>query len=146
MRKSIIWLRGHRVHPLSLRLIIFETILYELIILIAVSVFRGDVVTMECVEKIIKKDWIHPLTSEKLSEKDIIPLQRVSVCNPMPGVLFKLSIHCLCYILIPPYKCLVTVPRGEHCSLTLKISPRPLTQVSRANPLPSLLKKTLVTL
>lgn len=36
----------------------------------------GDVVTMECVEKIIKKDWIHPLTSEKITEKDIIPLQR----------------------------------------------------------------------
>uniref|UniRef100_A0A1B6CB42 Nitric oxide synthase-interacting protein homolog n=2 Tax=Clastoptera arizonana TaxID=38151 RepID=A0A1B6CB42_9HEMI len=36
----------------------------------------GDVITMECVEKIIKKDWIHPLTNEKLSEKDIIPLQR----------------------------------------------------------------------
>ncbi|GLV32222.1 uncharacterized protein CBL_11821 [Carabus blaptoides fortunei] len=36
----------------------------------------GDVVTMECVEKIIKKDWIHPLTSEKLKEKDIIPMQR----------------------------------------------------------------------
>lgn len=33
---------------------------------------------MECVEKIIKKDWIHPLTGEKLTEKDIIPLQRVS--------------------------------------------------------------------
>lgn len=39
--------------------------------------YRGDVVTMECVEKIIKKDWIHPLTGEKLTEKDIIPLQRV---------------------------------------------------------------------
>lgn len=39
--------------------------------------FRGDVVTMECVEKIIKKDWIHPITSEKLTEKDIIPMQRV---------------------------------------------------------------------
>ncbi|XP_073975127.1 nitric oxide synthase-interacting protein homolog [Rhodnius prolixus] len=36
----------------------------------------GDVVTMECVEKIIKKDWIHPITSEKLTEKDIIPMQR----------------------------------------------------------------------
>lgn len=43
--------------------------------------FRGDVVTMECVEKIIKKDWIHPLTSEKITEKDIIPLQRVSSTN-----------------------------------------------------------------
>lgn len=36
----------------------------------------GDVVTMECVEKIIKKDWLHPLTNEKLTEKDIIPMQR----------------------------------------------------------------------
>uniref|UniRef100_A0A182XMW0 Nitric oxide synthase-interacting protein homolog n=1 Tax=Anopheles quadriannulatus TaxID=34691 RepID=A0A182XMW0_ANOQN len=36
----------------------------------------GDVVTIECVEKIIKKDMIHPLTNEKLSESDIIPLQR----------------------------------------------------------------------
>ncbi|KAL1116990.1 hypothetical protein AAG570_004318 [Ranatra chinensis] len=36
----------------------------------------GDVVTMECIEKIIKKDWIHPLTGEKLTEKDIIPMER----------------------------------------------------------------------
>ncbi|CAK9796953.1 Nitric oxide synthase-interacting protein homolog [Anthophora quadrimaculata] len=36
----------------------------------------GDVVTMECVEKIIKKDWINPLDSTKLKESDIIPLQR----------------------------------------------------------------------
>lgn len=36
----------------------------------------GDVVTMDCVEKVIKKDWTHPLTSQKLTEKDIIPLQR----------------------------------------------------------------------
>lgn len=40
-------------------------------------IFSGNVVTMECVEKIIKKDWIHPLTSQKLTESDIIPLQRV---------------------------------------------------------------------
>lgn len=39
---------------------------------------RGDVVTMECIEKLIKKDMIHPLTSIKLKDKDIIPLQRVS--------------------------------------------------------------------
>lgn len=45
---------------------------------IAVIKTTGDVVTMECVEKIIKKDWIHPLTNEKLTEKDIIPLQRGS--------------------------------------------------------------------
>uniref|UniRef100_A0A182Y1B0 Nitric oxide synthase-interacting protein homolog n=1 Tax=Anopheles stephensi TaxID=30069 RepID=A0A182Y1B0_ANOST len=36
----------------------------------------GDVVTIECIEKIIKKDMIHPLTNEKLSDSDIIPLQR----------------------------------------------------------------------
>lgn len=36
----------------------------------------GDVITMECVEKIIKKDWINPLDSTKLTEADIIPLQR----------------------------------------------------------------------
>ncbi|XP_065171767.1 nitric oxide synthase-interacting protein homolog [Atheta coriaria] len=36
----------------------------------------GDVVTMECIEKIIKKDWIHPLTDQKLTEKDIIVMQR----------------------------------------------------------------------
>uniref|UniRef100_A0A182K3R7 Nitric oxide synthase-interacting protein homolog n=1 Tax=Anopheles christyi TaxID=43041 RepID=A0A182K3R7_9DIPT len=36
----------------------------------------GDVVTIECVEKIIKKDMIHPLTNEKLSDSDIIILQR----------------------------------------------------------------------
>lgn len=36
----------------------------------------GHVVTMECVEKIIKTDWTHPLTGDKLKDKDIIPLQR----------------------------------------------------------------------
>jgi nitric oxide synthase-interacting protein len=36
----------------------------------------GDVVTMDCVEKVIKKDMLHPLTSQKLAEKDIILLQR----------------------------------------------------------------------
>lgn len=36
----------------------------------------GHVVTMECVEKIIKNDWLHPLTGDKLKEKDIIPMQR----------------------------------------------------------------------
>ncbi|XP_018330668.1 nitric oxide synthase-interacting protein homolog [Agrilus planipennis] len=36
----------------------------------------GDVVTLECIEKIIKKDWTHPLTGQKLKEKDIIVMQR----------------------------------------------------------------------
>ncbi|KAL0279996.1 UNVERIFIED_CONTAM: hypothetical protein PYX00_001427 [Menopon gallinae] len=43
---------------------------------VAVLKPTGDVVTVECVEKIIKKDWIHPLTNEKISESDIILLQR----------------------------------------------------------------------
>merc|ERR1712098_38005 len=36
----------------------------------------GDVVTKECVEKIIRKDMRHPLTGQALKEKDIIPIQR----------------------------------------------------------------------
>ncbi|XP_037087319.1 nitric oxide synthase-interacting protein-like [Pollicipes pollicipes] len=35
----------------------------------------GDVVTMECVEKLIRKDMRHPVTGELLTEADIIPLQ-----------------------------------------------------------------------
>jgi len=42
----------------------------------AVIKTTGDVVTMECIDKIIRKDWIHPLTNEKLQETDIVPLQR----------------------------------------------------------------------
>lgn len=40
-------------------------------------VFSGAVVTLECVEKLIRKDMTDPLTGDKLSDKDIIPLQRV---------------------------------------------------------------------
>ncbi|XP_057657922.1 nitric oxide synthase-interacting protein homolog [Diorhabda carinulata] len=36
----------------------------------------GDVVTLECVNKIIKKDMIHPLTNKPLHKKDIIIMQR----------------------------------------------------------------------
>lgn len=36
----------------------------------------GHVVTVECVNKIIKKDWTHPLTGQSLEEKDIIYVQR----------------------------------------------------------------------
>lgn len=38
----------------------------------------GDVVTLECVEKLIKPDMRNPITGVKLRDKDIIPLQRVS--------------------------------------------------------------------
>lgn len=43
---------------------------------VAVLKPTGDVVTVECVEKIIRKDMIHPLTGQTLKEKDIILLQR----------------------------------------------------------------------
>ena len=36
----------------------------------------GDVVTLDCVEKIIKKDWLCPLTGKQLKEDDIIEMKR----------------------------------------------------------------------
>ena len=37
----------------------------------------GDVVTLECVEKVIRKNGMrHPNTGQTLKEKDIIPLVR----------------------------------------------------------------------
>ncbi|XP_032394226.1 nitric oxide synthase-interacting protein [Etheostoma spectabile] len=36
----------------------------------------GAVVTQECVDKLIKKDMTDPVTGDKLSDRDIIPLQR----------------------------------------------------------------------
>ncbi|XP_012230908.1 nitric oxide synthase-interacting protein homolog [Linepithema humile] len=42
----------------------------------AVIKTTGDVITMECVEKLIKIDWINPLDNSKLTPQDIIPLQR----------------------------------------------------------------------
>jgi len=43
---------------------------------VAVLKPTGDVVTVECVEKIIRKEMLHPLTGEALTETDIIPLRR----------------------------------------------------------------------
>lgn len=37
----------------------------------------GAVVTLECVEKLIKTDMMDPVSGDKLADKDIIPLQRV---------------------------------------------------------------------
>uniref|UniRef100_A0A452G0I6 Nitric oxide synthase-interacting protein n=1 Tax=Capra hircus TaxID=9925 RepID=A0A452G0I6_CAPHI len=42
----------------------------------------GAVVTLECVEKLIRKDMVDPVTGEKLTDRDIIVLQRLG--NP-PG-------------------------------------------------------------
>lgn len=36
----------------------------------------GNVVTMDCVEKLIRKDMLCPFTGEKLKDGDIIPIQR----------------------------------------------------------------------
>lgn len=36
----------------------------------------GNVVTMDCVEKLIRRDMLCPFTSVKLKESDIIPIQR----------------------------------------------------------------------
>lgn len=50
--------------------------------------FRGAVVTQECVEKLIKKDMIDPMTGDKLSDRDIIPLQRVMQEQDLLMILF----------------------------------------------------------
>lgn len=43
----------------------------------AVLKTTGDVVTMECVEKLIRKNEMkHPITGDVLREKDIIPIER----------------------------------------------------------------------
>uniref|UniRef100_A0A3B4XB48 Nitric oxide synthase-interacting protein n=1 Tax=Seriola lalandi dorsalis TaxID=1841481 RepID=A0A3B4XB48_SERLL len=42
----------------------------------AVLRHSGTVVTQECVEKLIKKDMMDPVSGDKLSDRDIIPLQR----------------------------------------------------------------------
>ncbi|XP_052064595.1 nitric oxide synthase-interacting protein-like [Mytilus californianus] len=44
----------------------------------AVLKTSGSVVTMECVEKLIKKDMLDPINGKKMTEKDILPLQRGS--------------------------------------------------------------------
>jgi len=45
---------------------------------VSLTYYRGCVVTMECIEKLIKKDMLDPINGKKMTEKDIIPLQRVS--------------------------------------------------------------------
>ena len=38
----------------------------------------GSVVTQEAVDKIIKKEMIDPVNGKKMTESDLIPIQRVS--------------------------------------------------------------------
>lgn len=49
----------------------------------------GSVVTMECVEKIIKKEMLDPINGAKLREKDIIPLERGATGFSGAGVALK---------------------------------------------------------
>lgn len=44
----------------------------------AVLKTSGSVVTIECVEKLIKKDMLDPINGKKMTDRDIIPLQRGS--------------------------------------------------------------------
>ncbi len=59
-------------------------------------VCSGDVVTMECVEKLIRKnDMLCPLSGKTLKESDIITLVRVSLVMSSSYCV----IHVSCYIL-----------------------------------------------
>nr|XP_057904630.1 nitric oxide synthase-interacting protein [Doryrhamphus excisus] len=49
----------------------------------------GCVVTQECVEKLIKMDMMDPVSGDKLSDKDIIPLQRGGTGFAAAGVELK---------------------------------------------------------
>lgn len=46
----------------------------------------GNVVTQECIDKIIKKDMIDPTCGKKLTEKDFIPLQRGATGYSLEGI------------------------------------------------------------
>ena len=59
----------------SMRALILHNDFCTLIILLYSS---GNVVTMECVERLIKPDMICPITGQKLKESDIIAMKRVS--------------------------------------------------------------------
>lgn len=45
---------------------------------------RGAVVTLECVEKLIRKDMVDPVSGQQLTERDIIVLQRVRAHPALP--------------------------------------------------------------
>lgn len=81
--------------------------------------FSGDVITLECVEKIIKKDWIHPLTSKKLSEKDIIVMQRVSMCILRPVAIFSPSL--VESLLTTPILCISLTTQTKSFILTYSL-------------------------
>ncbi len=48
---------------------------------------------MECVEKIIRKDWIDPLNNKKVEEDDIIPIQRGGTGYAATNANLKAKLH-----------------------------------------------------
>ena len=69
----------------------FSLLLLLLLCQVPCAVLRdsGDVVTMECVEKLIKPDMRNPISGAKLRDKDIIPLQRVCTVPAVITPLYK---------------------------------------------------------
>lgn len=67
-------------------------------------------VTLECVQKLIRKDMVDPVNGEKLTDRDIIVLQRVSGDPPPqdPAPVLSLRPHLLgsrtppCLLHAPP--------------------------------------------
>jgi len=55
-------------------------------------------VTLECVEKLIKKDMLDPVSGEQLSDRDIIPMQRVRR-EPI-GILLHVLNNTRCLVLV----------------------------------------------
>jgi len=58
---------------------------------------------MECIEKILKKDWIDPTNGKKFTERDIVPLQRVSTSILLSTTFFKNVIICYTFNIINGY-------------------------------------------
>lgn len=89
LRPSWVWLLNCLFSKNWSDLIHFHTFrpcphFYFLSFLSPVFPLSGVVVTMECVEKLVRKDMSDPMTGDKLKEKDIIPLQRVRMRDIMP--------------------------------------------------------------
>jgi len=53
----------------------------------------GCVVTIDCVEKLLKKDMLDPINTKKMTDKDIIPLQKGATGFSDGGVDLKAKIH-----------------------------------------------------
>merc|ERR1712004_924202 len=53
----------------------------------------GCVVTIDCVEKLLKKDMLDPINTKKMTDKDIIPLQKGATGFSDGGVDLKAKIQ-----------------------------------------------------